>query len=76
MTMDQYEIAVAEAIAARLFHPVDLMRSKGIQIGRTVLREGGFDLDEAHGTATPEAAAAEALDLFGEAKRAARAAAA
>ncbi len=63
-TLDQYETAVAAAIAASLFFPPDLW-PKGIEVGLTVLRAGGYDLDAAHGDfLAPEVAALAALDEF------------
>lgn len=75
MTLDQYETAVAEAIALALGCPADIVFPKGIEMGRTVLREADYDLDTAHGEMlTPKAAANEALAEFGDKKRSARAA--
>lgn len=73
MAMDQYEIAVAEAIARALCCPDNLIWPNGIEAGRTVLREGDYDIDTAHGEMLPpEAAAVDALDEFGAAKCAQR----
>lgn len=72
MTMDQYEIAVAEAIADALGALPGAPYAQRIEVGRTVLREGGYDLDTAHGEMLPPArAASEALDEFSATKRAA-----
>lgn len=76
MTLDQYEVAVADAIAEALGALPDAEYAARIQVGRTVLREGDYDLDTAHGEMlTPAQAAAEALDQFGAAKRAQKGAA-
>lgn len=70
MTLDQYEVAVAEAICLALCGSVADMYPKGIEMGRAVLRRADYDIDTAHGEMlAPKAAAEDALAEFSAKRR-------